>query len=397
MRPIFGQAAAKSLKVGLIGAGGRGSGAFGNMQAAAKIVGIELIPTAISDPQQNVAMGTAQKYNFPADKVFTGFDGYRKVLESGIDVVIIATPPNFRPLHFEHAAKVGVHVFAEKPVAVDAPGIRRFIAAGEELLKKNKSMIAGTQRRHERGYLQNAKAVQEGAIGQILGGTIHWCQNQLWFKKRNDGESNAMYLARNWVNFNEMSGDHIVEQHVHNIDVANWFIGRNPVLASGFGDRVRRVTGNQYDFFSVDFDYGDGVHIHSMCRQINGCFNRIAEHFRGTEGEVQGGGKLTSSKGAKAPEVAVESGDPYVQEHVALLRAILGEKPVSEATQVAHSTLTAIMGRVAAYTGQVVRWSDLLEKQDSPFYNLALAPTAEDFEKGEVICPEEETAPKAGK
>ncbi len=397
--PVIGQAPGpKKMKLGLIGCGGRGSQAVENHLQAASKVGVEVEVAAVCDPQEDRAKGQARRYEIPDERVFTGFDGYRKLIEAGVDLVVLATPPNFRPAHFEAAVKAGKHVFCEKPVAVDPPGIRRFIAAAAEAEQKGLSVIAGTQRRHERSYVRNARAIQEGFIGKILGGTIHWCQNQLWFKKRNPDESDAMYLARNWVNWTEMSGDHIVEQHVHNIDVACWFIGRPPQAATGFGSRERRVTGNQYDFFSVDFDFGEDVHIHSMCRQINGTWTRVGELFRGTEGVCMGGGRISGGQG-KEPPAAPEGwhDNPYVQEHAALLESIKLGKPVNEGRQVAESCMAAIMGRISAYTGQMVRWTEVMERQDSPYYNLTLSPAAEDFEKGDVKCPAEDTAPVCGK
>jgi myo-inositol 2-dehydrogenase / D-chiro-inositol 1-dehydrogenase len=397
--PVFGQnpgAGAKKLKLGLIGCGGRGSQAVENHLEAAKSLGLEVEVAAVADPQEGRAKDQAKRYQIPAERAFFGFDGYRKLLESGVDLVILATPPNFRPVHFEAAVRAGKHVFTEKPVAVDPPGIRRFIAAAAEATKKGLSVVAGTQRRHEWKYVRQAQAIKDGAVGKILGGTIHWCQNQLWFKKRNPGESDAMYLARNWVNWTEMSGDHIVEQHVHNIDVACWFLGRPPQSANGFGSRERRVTGNQYDFFSVDYDFGEDIHIHSMCRQINNTWGRVGELFRGAEGVIQGGGKISSVE--KLPESPRDWHDnPYVQEHVHLLQAITGDKPLNEGRQVAESCMAAIMGRMSAYTGQMIRWSEVMDQQNSPHFNLTLAPAADDFEKGDVKCPPEETAPLPGK
>lgn len=397
--PVIGQAGGgKKMRLGLIGCGGRGSQAVENHLEAAKKVGVEVEVWSVCDPQEERAKGQAKRYNIPAERAFFGFDGYHKLLESGVDLVILATPPNFRPVHFEAAVKAGKHVFSEKPVAVDPPGIRRFIAAAEEAGKKGLSVVAGTQRRHEKSYVRNAQAIKDGIIGKIVGGTIHWCQNQLWFKKRNPGESDGMYLARNWVNWTEMSGDHIVEQHVHNIDVACWFIGRPPQAATGFGSRERRETGNQYDFFSVDFDFGEDVHIHSMCRQINGTWTRVGELFRGTEGVCMGGGKITSTNGKEAGAVPEGWHDnPYVQEHAALLESIVQGKPVNEGRQVAESCMAAIMGRIAAYTGQMVRWAEVMDRKDSPFYSLTLGPAADDFEKGDVKCPAEDTAPVCGK
>jgi predicted dehydrogenase len=395
---VLGQAGSgRTMKIGLIGCGGRGSDAVRNHLEAAKITGVNAVVHALCDPQEGRAKDQAKRYNIPAERAFFGFDGYRKVIESGVDLVILATPPNFRPVHFEAAVNAGKHVFCEKPVAVDPPGIRRFIAAAAEAEKKGLSVVAGTQRRHERSYVRNARAIQDGAIGKIVGGTIHWCQNQLWYKKREPGESDALYLARNWVNWTEMSGDHIVEQHVHNIDVACWFIGRPPQSATGFGSRERRITGNQYDFFSVDYDFGDDVHIHSMCRQINGTWTRVGELFRGSEGVCLGGGKLTTAGNKQLPDGPQGWHDnPYVQEHVNLLKSILEEKPLNEGRQVAESCMAAIMGRISAYTGQMVRWNEVMTQANSPYYKLTLAPTAEDFEKGDVKAPAEDTAPIAG-
>lgn len=396
--PVIAQAGTRKLKVGLIGCGGRNMGAIENFLEAAKTIGdVEVEVVAVTDPQKDRAEGAGRRFNLSAGSVFTQFDGFRKVIDSGVDVVLIATPPNFRPAHVEYAVQAGKHVFTEKPVAVDPPGIRRFIAAAEEATKKGLSIVAGTQRRYDAGYNRNAQAIRDGAIGRILGGTIHWCQNQLWFKRREEGESDALYLARNWVNFCEMSGDHIVEQHVHNIDVAIWFLGRVPRTATGFGSRERRVTGNQYDFFSVDYDFGDDVHIHSMCRQINGTYSRVGELFVATDGTCAGGGKIVSHSGKPIPP-APEGWhqNPYVQEHVALIQSIFSGKPINEGRQVAESCMAAIMGRISAYTGQMVRWREVMEDQASPHYNLTLSPTPEDFENGNVVCPQEETAPVPG-
>jgi predicted dehydrogenase len=275
-------------------------------------------------------------------------------------------------------------------VAVDPPGARRVIEAGELAKKKGLGVVAGTQRRHQANYLRTQYAVERGAIGKIRGGCIWWCGGALWFRTQEPGESDADYMVRNWVSFTEMSGDHIVEQHVHNIDVANWFIGHPPIRALGFGGRARRKTGNQFDFHSVQFDYADDLHIHSMCRQINRTYGRVSEHFIGSEGSTLGEGKMESAKTIDVPDFPDRNA--YVQEHVDLLESILKGEPLNEARNVAESTLTAIMGRIATYTGQMVQWSDLTEKTDSQWYNLTLKPSAEDFEKGEVVAPEDDIA-----
>lgn len=237
-------------------------------------------------------------------------------------------------------------------------------------------------------YLRNKALIDAGAIGTIKGGVVQWNGTVPWTKRRNPGEADASYLARNWLNFNELSGDHIVEQHVHNLDVAVWFLGRLPVTALGFGGRARRETGNMFDFFSVDYDFGDDVHIHSQCRQISGTYARVGEMFVGTEGVCLGGGKLTG-KEVSVPEIKLDSPDGQVQEHVDMIRSVMAGKPLNDAQSIAESTLVAIMGRISAYTGEIVRWNDLTKNEQSPFYNLACSPAAIDFEKGDVRMPEE--------
>jgi predicted dehydrogenase len=259
--------------------------------------------------------------------------------------------------------------------------------------------VAGTQRRHQAAYLQQALAIQEGELGRILGGNIYWCQARGSIRPRRPTDTNAGYMANNWMNWAEMSGDHIVEQHVHNIDVANWFLGRPPLAAVGVGARLRRPTGDQYDFFSVDFDYGEGVHIHSLSRQIPGCYNRVGECLMTDVAEILGGGKVRRHDGK---EVALKpvghEGDPYVMEHVDLLKGILEGNVLNEGESVALATATAIMGRISAYTGQVVRMSDLLASAESPFYKMAFKPSAADFEGfDDIDLPAENMAPMAGK
>ena len=199
-------------------------------------------------------------------------------------------------------------------------------------------------------------------------------------------------MVRNWVSFVEMSGDHIVEQHVHTIDIANWFMGGPPVAALGMGGRARRKTGNQFDFFSIDFEYPDGIHVQSMSRQISGCTNRGGQTFVGEKGETNGQGraKMWSGEKIKVPDSKPKRG-PFVQEHMDLLKGILDGNPLNEARQIAESSLTAVMGRISAYTGQRVKWDEMMKS------DLALSPTPEDFELGKVTAPKEEVAPTPGK
>jgi len=379
-------AGSDKIRIGLIGCGGRGNGALGNHLSACKHIGRDVELVATADWFKSRAEATGKKHGVPSERCFTGAHAYKKLLATDIDIVLIATSPNFRPVHVEAAVKAGKNVFMEKPVAVDPPGARRIIAAGELAKKKGLGIVAGTQRRHQRGYRQQAFEIENGAKGKVTGGRVSWCGGALWYQRQKDGESDADYMIRNWVSFTEMSGDHIVEQHVHNLDVANWFIGRPPVSALGFGGRARRKTGDQFDFHSIDFDWGQGVNIHSMCRQINGTEGGVWENF------VYSG----SDKKVNVPDFP-EFGGPYVQEHIDLINSIFAGKPLNEAHNVAQSTMTAIMGRIATYTGRRIKWADLTENKNSQWYNFTLKPTAEDFEKGPVTAPEDEIAAIPGK
>jgi predicted dehydrogenase len=387
------------LKVALIGCGNRGKGAIGNFMEAARQLDVKAKVVAVADYFKKSTSGPAARFNVSQENCYSGAKAYKDVMASDADVVLLVTPPNFRPIHFEAAIKAGKHVFMEKPVAVDPAGARKIMAAGKLATQKGLAVVAGTQRRHERKCLETQYAISKGAIGDIRSGKVYWCEGQLWHKERQPGEDDASYMIRNWVNFTEMSGDHIVEQHVHNIDIANWFIGKHPEIALGFGGRARRRTGNQFDFFSVDFDYGDGLSIHSMCRQVNGCYKRVSEFFTGTLGTTWGTGNGSKgfAKKIDVPKFECVS-NPYVQEHIDLIKGIVEGKPLNEANNVAESTLTAIMGRISAYRGIPVRWKELTDETfGSPWYHLKMSPSAEDFENGTVKAPPENKAPIPGR
>ncbi len=378
----------KKVKVALIGCGGRGNGAVGDFMAACKILGIEGQVVAVADAFKSAADGAGKNFSVAPDKCYAGYDAYHKAIASDCELVIMATPPAFRPVHLAAAIEAGKHCFIEKPVGVDPGGIRSVIATGEKAKAKGLAIVAGTQRRHMAGYLRNKALIDAGAIGEIKGGVVQWNGTVPWTKRRNAGESDADYMARNWVNFTEMSGDHIVEQHVHNLDIAVWFLGKLPVSALGFGGRARRQTGDQFDFFSVDLDFGDGVHVHSQCRQLAGAYQAVGESFIGTEGSCYGGGKVNGKK-VEVPDFKLDSDNGYVQEHIDLIRSVMAGKPLNEAKAVAESTLVAIVGRMSAYTGDLIRMRDVIENDKSPYYNFACAPSALDFEKGPVKMAEE--------
>ena len=406
----------KELKVAVVGCGGRGTGgmwkpanaqdfykfgALGNMMQAAAIlreqgIDISVKPVAFADYFLSKAEFAAEKFGVDKKFAFGGANGYKKIMAMPeVDVVILTTPLNFRPIHTMAAVKAGKHVFAEKGVAVDAPGVRLMIEASRLAADKALTVVCGTQRRHQRGYLQVKKALDDGIISPILGGEVYWNSRVPWVRERTPEMSNKDYLCNNWLNFTELSGDHICEQHVHNIDVANWYIGRFPKTALAFGARTRRVSGNQYDFFSADLDYGDGVHIHSMCRQVSGCKDDVREFFRSANAIISTSHRAQVVRSATDNKKIALPGDypdvnPYVQEHVDLLKSILGAGPYyNEGEACALSTACGIMIRLSAYTGQIVTMNDIIKTESSPFYKYACTPTPEDFEKdGDVPMPE---------
>jgi predicted dehydrogenase len=390
-----GASKSKKIKVAAIGCGGRSNRDIPNFSKACKMLGLEADFVALADAFEDKAFEQADKYGVDRSRCIVGWDAYQKVAESDADFVMLITPPVFRPQHLEMLVEAGKHVLMQKPVAVDAPGCRKVIEAGERAKKKGLAILAGTQRRHTVGYMENAAKIENGAIGEILGGTVSWNGTVPWIWERQKSWSDADYLARNWLNWHQMSGDHLGEQHVHNIDVANWYLGRTPESAIGFGGRARRESGNNYDFFSLDLDYGDGVHIHSQCRQISGTYPRVGEFFRGSKGEVQGGGKLKGVD-VSIPKFDVMDKDGNLQGLINWIKSARSGNPMNEARQIAESTAAAIMGRYAAYTGKYVRFSDLMENPKSEFYDLKVSVQPEHFEKGVVVLPPENVVPVPG-
>jgi len=387
--PLLEQAPdGKELKAGLIGCGGRGTGAALNFLSAGPNLKVTALGDVFHDRLESCRKKLeAEKDNVvPEENLFIGFDAYQKVIDSGVDVIILATPPYFRPMMFEAAVKARKHVFMEKPVAVDPVGARSIITTSKQAESLGLNVVTGTQRRHQRDYIATYKQIMDGTIGDIVSVNVYWNQGQLWYRTRKPRWSDMEWMIRDWVNWAWLSGDHIVEQHVHNIDVAYWFTGQHPTSAVGFGGRHRRVTGDQYDFFSIDFSYEDGRHMHSMCRQINGCVNNVSERVQGTKGASNCRNQILKPDGSVAWEYEYptnEEGEstgnvkisPYVQEHIHLVTAIRNGDQVVEAEQTAVSTLTAIMGRISSYTGKKVTWEEMMNS------DLKLGPNEFSFEK----------------
>ena len=387
---------AQTLKVGLIGAGGRGRGALNDCYEAAKQTGLNIELVGVADWWEGAAKQTAEERGLDASKAWSGGEGYKRVCETDADLILTAACPIFRPTHYRAIVEAGKHCFMEKPVAVDPVGVRHMLESGKMADEKKLCVVAGTQRRHDIRYQAQKKALEDGKLGEIVGGEVSWLQGALWVRPRQESDSNADYLVRNWVNFLEMSGDIIAEQHVHNIDIALWFLGRTPRAAVSFGDRSRRVSGNDYDFFSTDFDFGDGVHIHSMCRQIDGCVNNVGEHFLTSKGQIWGERRMVGPDGPL--EIPGDAPNPYVNEHVALQKAIMNGEHVNETEAVTNSTAAAIMGRLSAYSGQRVMWDDMLTNENSQWYNhtCGLDPLAFETSPDGIDVPEEETSPEPG-
>jgi predicted dehydrogenase len=292
-----------------------------------------------------------------------GFDAYQKVIDSSVDLLLLATPPGFRPRHLQAAVAAGKHVFMEKPVAVDPAGVRSVLASAELAARKRLGIVAGTQRRHHAGYVETVRRIHEGAIGEIIAGRCYWNQGGLWVTPRQSGWSDVEWQVRNWLYFTWLSGDHIVEQHIHNLDVINWALRAHPVKAVGMGGRQARTApayGNIYDHFTVDYEYPNGVHVMSMCRQIDGTATNVSEQFVGTKGTSNA---HSSIRGASPWRFEGKVPNPYLQEHADLIRSIREGKPLNEGRQVAESSLTAIMGRMSAYTGQEVTWEQALNSR----------------------------------
>ena len=364
----------KKLRAGLVGAGGRGTGAAINFISAGP--DIEII--ALADVFQDKIDACRERFAsfglpIPAENCFVGFDAYKKLMAiEDIDVVLLATPPKFRPEHFLEAVTRNKHVFMEKPVAVDSTGIRSILTTAKKAEAIGLNVVTGTQRRHQEDYIETYKQVTAGAIGRITSAKAYWNQEHVWFRLREPGWNDMEYMIRNWNNFCWLSGDHILDTHVHNIDVINWFTEKHPESAIGYGGRHRRVTGDQYDFFSIDFGYGNGMSSHSMCRQIDGCANGTGEIVVGTEGYTNCQNIIWDLDGNikwKFEYPKDENNNPtnslkipaYVQEHMHLVWAIRTGNYVNEAEQTAISTLTAIMGRTAAYTGRMITWDEILK------------------------------------
>ncbi|MGC3970303.1 MAG: Gfo/Idh/MocA family oxidoreductase [Pirellulales bacterium] len=380
VRPVHA-GADETIKIALVGCGNRGTGAAANALQTAGPVKLYAMADAFADRLEqshellskggNLRRNTfsadlGKRVDVPPERRFTGLDGYKKAIDA-VDLVLLCGPPGFRPEHFEYAVAQGKHVFMEKPVATDPVGIRRVLAAAETADQKGLKVGVGLQRHHEEKYLETIRRLKEGAIGDVRMLRCYW--NGATIKQPVDraGLTELEYQVRNWYFFAWLSGDHIVEQHVHNLDVCNWIMGGPPISAAGSGGRQMRVGKNYGDIFdhhSVEYTYADGTKMFSFCRQIPGCEPLVGEFVVGSKGEADvGGGKIVGAaewtfpkprggaKGSTGP-------NPYQVEHDALFAAVRKGTPHMEAETGAQATMTAILGRMATYTGRTVTWEE---------------------------------------
>ncbi len=295
--------------------------------------------------------------------------------------MILAEPPHFRPAHLKAAIEAGKHVFMEKPVAVCPTGARIMLEYSRLAEKKGLAVVAGTQRRHQFSYRETVQRLRDGAIGEIVAGYCWWNQGGLWVVEKRPEWSETEWQIRNWYYFTWLSGDHIVEQHIHNLDIINWVLGTHPIRAIGVGGRQARTDlkfGNIYDHFAIEFVYPGEVRVLSMCRQIDGCPGRVDEFVVGTNGVARPSGWIRTRDGSEW-RYSGPNPNPYVQEHVHLIQSIRSGNPLNEGVQVTESTLTAIMGRMAAYTGQEVTWEQVLNSQLNYFERVEKLIAANDF------------------
>ncbi len=361
-----------AIKLGLIGCGGRGTGAA--IQAM-NTEGGEVRLVAMGDTFDDRVQTSyrtckgqhGEKVDVPKDRQFVGFDSYKQVLEADIDMVVLATPPGFRPLHFEAAVKAGKHVFMEKPVAVDAAGVRKVLEANKSAKEQELAVAVGLQRRHEVKYRETVQCIQDGTIGDIILARAYWNGQTPWVKTRQAGQSEMEYQMRNWYYFNWLCGDHIVEQHIHNLDVINWIKNGYPVSAQGQGGcqvRKGKDYGETFDHHLIEFTYADGTKLFSQCRHIPGCWNSVAEYVHGTQGYADvSGSKVYNTKGEVVYNFSKDGSNGHQQEHHDLFAEIRAGKRPNEGDYGALSTMTAIFGRMATYSGQMLEWDKALNSE----------------------------------
>ncbi len=384
------------IRIGLIGCGGRGTGAAFQALSTEHNVKLVAMADAFRDRLDQAYTGIktqleenemeATRLDVPEEHKFVGFEAYKEVLPL-VDVILIATPPGFRPIHFEAAVEADKQIFMEKPVAVDGPGVRRVLAAAEKAKAKKLNVVVGLQRHYEKLYTDGwVDMLQNGAIGDITTSYVYWNSGGVWVRPREEGQTEMEYQMRNWYYFNWLCGDHINEQHIHNLDVGNWVKQDYPASASGFGGRYVRngkENGEIFDHHAVEYVYADDSRMISQCRHWPGCANKVTEQFQGTNGSAPEPGKIITKSGyVLLDHDARKDRNPYQAEHDMLFKAVAdGEYKFADAENGAKSTLTALMGRMATYSGQIVTWDEAMNS------DLDLSPAVYAFDADPPILP----------
>ncbi len=387
----------KPLKAALVGCGDRGTGAASQFLESGPNVSIIALADLFPDRMDNCRKVLSEKFGNNVDDAncFFGFDAYQKVMAMpDIDLVLLCTPTHFRAEQFKAAVEAGKHVFMEKPCAVDPTGIRTVIAAAKVASSKGLTVVTGNQRRHRRDYWEAYVQVRNGIIGDIISATSHWDQGAWWNKKHRPEWSDMEYCIRNWFNIKWLSGDHILDQGIHNIDVVTWFMGDQPLKAVGFGGRARRLTGDIFDFFSVDYYYNNNKRMLHTARQIDGCDGNVSEQVLGSKGIAQlndrGEIKILDWNGNTLWEYDYANKpvkNPYNQEHIHLVESIRLNKKINQAEDLAYSNLVAILGREAAYTGKPITWDEIMAsdlRYGPETYEMGPLP---DYHEGVVPIP----------
>jgi predicted dehydrogenase len=315
------------------------------------------------------------KVDVPPERIFGGLDGYKKAIDVDSDLVIIATPPGYKPQQFEYAVNKGRHIFMEKPVASDAIGVRRVLDAVEESKKKKLMVAIGLQRRHEPRYMETIKRIHDGAIGDVIAQRVYWNGGGIWYRNRTPEQTEMAFQTNNWYHFNWLSGDQICEQHIHNLDVGCWVKGAYPVECNGMGGREMRMDGDAtksqiFDHTFCEFTFPDGTKMFSQGRHLKGAWNHVGEAAHGTKGTADPSGSIA---GETNWEFAGEKPNGHQQEQHDLIEALMRGEIYNEGEYGAKSTFTAILGREACYSGKVIKWDDLLTR------GRELAPGIDDY------------------
>lgn len=381
------------MKIALVGCGGRGTGAASQALNAGSDIELVALADIFEDKAKQARQMLRDKHQgqveVPDDRIFTGWQAYKQAIAAA-DVALCATPPGFRPQHFEEAVRQGKHVFIEKPVATDAAGVRRVLAAAKEAAAKKLNVCVGLQRRYQPAYIETVKRIQDGALGDLKFLRVFWNGQARAGLERNEGESELSYQMRNWYFFTWLSGDHILEQHVHNIDVAHWILDKLPVRAQGLGGRqVRKakINGQIFDHHFVEFEYENGVRLFSQCHQMAGkCYRSVSEHAHGTKGsaEMVDHQRFILNGQAVGDRRRAQSEDGHQLEHFAFFENIRSGKVRNDAEYGAQSTLMGIMGRMATYTGQVITWDQAMNSKE------VLVPDITDWNAEPPVKPDAE-------